>query len=106
MRPAVLLTALLAPLTILAAPAPVDNAAMISGRQVVKPKPCEPMDPLPTEEETKARFDIFADAFIVKKNITAAFEFINKGYIVCYIAISSTPLRCLPTLLALLGEHY
>ncbi|RDL35903.1 Uncharacterized protein BP5553_06515 [Venustampulla echinocandica] len=82
MRATVLLTALLAPLTILAAPAPVENAAIISARQgAVKPKPCQPITPAPTEEETEARFDKFADAFIVKKNITGAFEYINQAYI-------------------------
>lgn len=48
----------------------------------VKPKPCQPISPAPSVNETRARFDDFADKFIVKKNITGAFEYINQGYIV------------------------
>lgn len=46
------------------------------------PPPCERADPEPTEEETKERFDKFANAFIVTKNITEAFEYIAEDYIV------------------------
>ncbi|KAF8856741.1 hypothetical protein BDZ45DRAFT_541116, partial [Acephala macrosclerotiorum] len=73
---------LLGPLDTLSAPVVFDNAASITARQgVVKPKPCKPISPALTEEETHARFDKFADTFIVKKNITAAFEYISEGYI-------------------------
>ncbi|KAH8881120.1 hypothetical protein GQ53DRAFT_788236 [Thozetella sp. PMI_491] len=37
--------------------------------------------PPPTEAETKERFDKFANAFLVTKNITEAFEYISDGYI-------------------------
>ncbi|KAF2729253.1 hypothetical protein EJ04DRAFT_447611 [Polyplosphaeria fusca] len=85
MRATALISAVLVPL-VLAAPTNYDIEARHSGiadRQArpAKPKPCEPMSPAPTEEETKARFDQFAKAFIYDKNITRAFEFINKGYI-------------------------
>ena len=86
MRPTILLTLLAAPLTILASPfppLPYSDLNLLAPRQTVKkPKPCEPIVPAPNETETQARFDVFADAFIVKKNITAAFEFISQGYIV------------------------
>lgn len=89
MRATLFLTVLLAPFNILAAPAPLENAMIISERQApVKPKPCEPIVPAPTEEETKVRFDKFANEFLVKKNITAAFEFISQGYIVCQVTLS------------------
>ncbi|KAL8376790.1 hypothetical protein RB595_007758 [Gaeumannomyces hyphopodioides] len=84
--PASLVLALaLAPLGALAAPAPVmglDSVAALSprqgGRQV---KFCEKMAEEPTEEETKARFDKFADAFIVKKDLVEAFGYIAPEYI-------------------------
>ncbi|CZR65800.1 uncharacterized protein PAC_15700 [Phialocephala subalpina] len=82
MRVTPFLILLLVPLGILAVPAPLANPAVIIARQnVVKPKPCQPISPTPTEEETHARFDKFADEFIVKKNITGAFEYISEGYI-------------------------
>ncbi|KAL3418789.1 hypothetical protein PVAG01_09010 [Phlyctema vagabunda] len=66
----------------LAVPLPFKNTTFISGRQApVKPKPCQPISPTPTEAETNARFDRFADAFLVKKNVTAAFEYISQNYI-------------------------
>ena len=84
MRPTIILTALVAPFAILAAPAPLEHTANIDARQSpTKPKPCQPMSPPPTANETSARHDKFAHEFLVTKNITAAFEFINQGYIVC-----------------------
>lgn len=84
MRIPFLLSALLA--GALAAPVIIEPEPgySIASRQQrpVKPQPCEPIVPAPTEEQTAARHALFADAFIYKKNITAAFEFINKGYIV------------------------
>ena len=87
MRVTFLLSALLVPVGVLAAPVAVEaEYAALAERQArpTKPKPCEPIVPAPTEEETKERHAKFADAFIYKKNITAAFEFINKSYIVRY----------------------
>jgi hypothetical protein len=82
MRVPLLVSALLA--SALAAPVAVESDAALATRQQrpVKPKPCEPIVPSPTEEETAARHAQFVDAFVYKKNITAAFEFINKSYIV------------------------
>ncbi|KAF2839727.1 hypothetical protein M501DRAFT_973386 [Patellaria atrata CBS 101060] len=82
MRLSLLLPALLAPLGALAAPAPIEHSALVERQQrPTKPKPCQPMVPAPTEEETKARHEKFAHAFLVTKNITEAFTYINQGYI-------------------------
>jgi hypothetical protein len=57
---------------------------ILSDRQAPKaPPPCQPLSPAPTEDETRARFDKFANAFLVTKNITEAFTYISAGYIVC-----------------------
>ncbi|KAL8341970.1 hypothetical protein RB601_005244 [Gaeumannomyces tritici] len=80
------LALVLAPLSALAAPAPVagiDSIAALGprqggGRQV---KFCEKMVKEPAEEETKARFDKFADAFLVKKDLVEAFGYIAPEYI-------------------------
>lgn len=72
----------------LAAPSPVDVAlepptrVINAKRAVVTPPPCKAISPPPTEAETEARFDKFGDAFIVKKNLTEAFEYISSTYIV------------------------
>ncbi|TLS25011.1 hypothetical protein PpBr36_07333 [Pyricularia pennisetigena] len=42
---------------------------------------CEKMVPPPSDEETAARFAKFADAFIVRKDIDAAFSYIAPEYI-------------------------
>ncbi|KAK2806753.1 hypothetical protein FQN50_005753 [Emmonsiellopsis sp. PD_5] len=96
MRTLPFFTLLLAPLTALAAPSPnprpntgtgtaisAPPSKVINARQgaVVTPPPCVAMDPAPTEAETEARFDIFAEAFLVRKNLTEAFEFISSTYI-------------------------
>jgi predicted SnoaL-like aldol condensation-catalyzing enzyme len=72
---------------ILAAPAGGDYAVRPSKCDapgvkpaVVTPPPCVAMSPPPNTEETKARFDEFADAFIVAKNLTNAFEYISASY--------------------------
>ncbi|KAH8598882.1 hypothetical protein B0O99DRAFT_591492 [Bisporella sp. PMI_857] len=80
MRVAFLLTALLSPAAVLAAPTSPENADIMK-RAPAKPKPCQPITPAPNATETKARFDKFAYEFLVTKNITAAFEYINQGYI-------------------------
>ncbi|KAL7620094.1 hypothetical protein AAE478_010644 [Parahypoxylon ruwenzoriense] len=48
---------------------------------VVTPPPCVALDPPPSEEETHAKFVNFADAFMVKRNLTNAFEYISSLYI-------------------------
>lgn len=56
---------------------------VIAARQsVVTPPPCEAIDPPPSAAETEERFNEFADAFLVEKNLTHAFEFISSTYIV------------------------
>jgi len=88
MRTTILLVALVAMFAILVTPAPLGDTAIISARQnPTKPKPCEPMSPPPTANETSARHEKFAYEFLVTKNITAAFEFINQGYIVCVLVL-------------------
>ncbi|TAQ89051.1 hypothetical protein B7494_g2620 [Chlorociboria aeruginascens] len=84
MRTTLLLTVLLTPFATLAAPpsAPFKNVTMISKRQApTKPQPCQPISPEPTYNQTEARFNDFANQFIVLKNITAAFAYIEEGYI-------------------------
>ncbi|KLU85065.1 hypothetical protein MAPG_04097 [Magnaporthiopsis poae ATCC 64411] len=56
-------------------PSSVDNPRQ---RQV---KFCEKSATEPTEAETKARFDKFADAFLVKKDLVEAFAYIAPEYI-------------------------
>jgi len=46
------------------------------------PPPCVRTTPAPSECQTEARFNEFANAFIVTKNITEAFTFIAEDYIV------------------------
>ncbi|KAK3943594.1 hypothetical protein QBC46DRAFT_351469 [Diplogelasinospora grovesii] len=50
------------------------------GPAVVTPPPCQPMTPAPTEDETKARFEKFAHAFLETKNLTEAFSYISSTY--------------------------
>ncbi|XXH01044.1 60S ribosomal protein L28 [Hypoxylon texense] len=91
MKPITLLAILLAPLGAVAAPAPTrttslygrlpPSKAMSARSWVVTPPPCVALDPAPSEEETEARFDEFADALIVQRNLTRAFEYISATYI-------------------------
>ena len=67
------LALLLAPLGALAGPC---------ARQLQQPPPCVRQDPPPSVEETAFRAAEFAEAFIVEKDITRAFEFIVEDYIV------------------------
>lgn len=56
---------------------------VIAARQsLTTPPPCEAMDPPPSAAETEERFNEFADAFLVEKNLTHAFAFIAEDYIV------------------------
>lgn len=62
------------------------------------PPPCRPISPPPDEAATKARFDQFAHAFLVTKNITEAFTYISEGYIVSQhpsLFVKSHTYRCL-----------
>lgn len=49
---------------------------------IVKPQPCTFVNPSPSEEETRERFETFANAFMVKHNLTEAFEYVSSIYIV------------------------
>ena len=81
MRHALFISLLLAPLSAFAAPL---EPTALEDRQArpAKPKPCVALVPAPTANETEARFNDFAQAFIYKKNITKAFEYISQDYIV------------------------
>ncbi|KAI1101126.1 hypothetical protein F4804DRAFT_316810 [Jackrogersella minutella] len=89
-----LVTILLVPLGVAAVPAPNRTAALRAiphihqpsrirsvNSSVVTPLPCAPINPLPDEDETHTRFDEFAEAFLVEKNLTHAFEYISSVYI-------------------------
>ncbi|KAI1385163.1 uncharacterized protein F4822DRAFT_412207 [Hypoxylon trugodes] len=78
MRFFILSAVLLAPLGVIAAPPPKLHDA---GSNVVIPPPCIAMDPPPSEDETQMRFGKFAYAFIIKKNLTEAFEYVSSTYI-------------------------
>lgn len=58
------------------------TAALVAPRAVVTPPPCVAIAPPPTEDETRKRHEIFANAFLVAKNLTNAFEYISSTYIV------------------------
>ncbi|KAK0639407.1 hypothetical protein B0T16DRAFT_243454 [Cercophora newfieldiana] len=87
MRIAIFTSVLLVPLAALAAPTQAASGTLrtpptrsINTRQVVTPAPCAPLNPPPTEEEMKERFDKFANAFLVTKNLTEAFSYISASY--------------------------
>jgi predicted SnoaL-like aldol condensation-catalyzing enzyme len=72
-----ILTALLAPLAIIASP--IDSITPRQSRPT-KPTPCL-RAPNTTSAETSLRASSFAQAFIYQKNITAAFTYIANDYI-------------------------
>ncbi|KAI1207507.1 uncharacterized protein F4807DRAFT_434806 [Annulohypoxylon truncatum] len=93
-----LFTLLLAPLGVLASSSPSSPSNPPSGtiilpnfeppnmvrdavETIATPAPCAFLNPLPSEEETRRRFDKFADAFMVKHNLTEAFEYVSSIYI-------------------------
>ncbi|KAH7071740.1 hypothetical protein FB567DRAFT_584362 [Paraphoma chrysanthemicola] len=83
MRFAIVLSVLIAPLGVFAAPVEInDNAAALASRQAapVKPPPCV-RRPGTTVLETKKRAEAFAQAFIYKKDISEAFKYIVADYI-------------------------
>lgn len=79
-----LLSALVAPLSILAAPVDIESRSDLANRQARPTKPAPCVRALnTTEAETKTRSDAFAQAFIYKKDISEAFKYISQDYIVC-----------------------
>ncbi|KAF3048397.1 hypothetical protein E8E12_011763 [Didymella heteroderae] len=77
------ITALLAPLATLAAPASKDSSVTaLAERQTtfVKPPPCVRKNSIP-RRQTKQRSKAFAHAFIYTQNITEAFTYIVSDYI-------------------------
>ncbi|KAH7011145.1 hypothetical protein EDB80DRAFT_571490 [Ilyonectria destructans] len=68
-------------LTVCASAAASPSRVLGARQAVVTPAPCEPMVPPPCEAVVKKRFNKFANAFIVKKNLTEAFEYISSIYI-------------------------
>ncbi|KAI7785595.1 hypothetical protein LA080_006615 [Diaporthe eres] len=73
---------LLAALALPASALPEPPTKVLAARQsVVTPPPCKAISPPPSAAETEQRFNTFADEFLVKKNLTAAFEFISSTYI-------------------------
>lgn len=49
---------------------------------VVTPPPCVPKTPEPSEDASRVVFDTFIEAFLVRKNLTEAFAYVDAGYIV------------------------
>ena len=86
MRTVTLVSLLVVPLAAMTLPLGVTEDHSLVARQggLKAPTPCV-MDASVTEQETAARFEKFADAFIVKKNITEAFEYIAASYIACHL---------------------
>jgi hypothetical protein len=93
MRITIFISALLAPLAVLAAPVDVPSRSdLLDTRQArpTKPPPCvRAMNT--TEAQTATRAEAFAQAFIYKKDVSEAFKYISQDYIV----------RSLPSLLCL-----
>ncbi|KAI1878613.1 hypothetical protein JX265_002790 [Neoarthrinium moseri] len=85
MRSFSLVTLLTLPLAALATPTRLDTPARtvaLEARQaVVTPPPCVPRTPEPSRAESKCIFDRFVDAFLVRKNLTEAFSYVDEGYI-------------------------
>jgi hypothetical protein len=84
MRFTVLIAALLAPLVVLTTPVELySRSDLITARQArpTKPPPCVRVMNT-TEAQTATRANAFAQAFIYKKDISEAFKYIAKDYIV------------------------
>ncbi|POS74973.1 hypothetical protein DHEL01_v206635 [Diaporthe helianthi] len=82
MRTNLLAIPFLASLALPASALPEPPTKVLAARQsCVTPPPCQAINPPPTAAETEERFNKFADEFLVKRNITAAFEFISSTYI-------------------------
>ena len=54
------------------------------GRNSGAGKFCDKVSPAPPDDEVRARHEAFADAFLVKKDVRLAFEYIAPEYIVSY----------------------
>jgi len=81
MRASVIFPTFLAPLAVLALPATVDSIFAERQASPVKPAPCV-RNPSTTVAQTEQRAAAFAEAFISKPDISKAFTFIAKDYIV------------------------
>lgn len=84
-----LTSALVASVSVLAAPTDLQTRSdLIVERQSapVKPAPCV-RNPYTTPAQTEARFNEFAQAFIYKPDISKAFSFIAKDYIVSILPL-------------------
>ncbi|KAI1135524.1 hypothetical protein F5Y05DRAFT_416198 [Hypoxylon sp. FL0543] len=91
MRCVTLLTLLLTPLGVVSVVVPTRTGSLYAlhpptkahdaRSNVVTPPPCVAMHPAPNQQETRARFDRFAYAFLVKRNLTESFEYISSKYI-------------------------
>jgi predicted SnoaL-like aldol condensation-catalyzing enzyme len=57
------------------------TTVIASQKAIVTPPPCVAIVPAPSEAETEKRHDEFANAFLVTKNLTNAFEYISSTYI-------------------------
>ena len=88
-----LLAVLMVPVAVLTAPVafsdPFEAAdpfmALLLARQaggLQAPTPCKHISPPPSEAEMKGRHDKFVQAFLVDKDIVAAFTYIGSTYIV------------------------
>lgn len=84
MRLTLLLSALVAPLVVLATPINIESRTELANRQArpTKPTPCVRALNT-TEAQTQTRSEAFAQAFIYKKDISEAFKYISQDYIVC-----------------------
>jgi predicted SnoaL-like aldol condensation-catalyzing enzyme len=78
MRVTIVLAALSVPLVVVAAPLDIDLVERQARPN--KPSPCVRRLNT-TDPETKSLSDAFAQAFIYKKDITEAFEYISQDYI-------------------------
>lgn len=78
-----IVAAAIAPLVVVAAPVADTQSSSLITRQAkpVKPAPCVRNSSV-NEEQTKARSETFAKAFIYDKDISKAFTFIAADYIV------------------------
>lgn len=56
--------------------------ATLAAGDYVRPDPCVPLSPAPSEEETAQRFAEFAEAFIYDRDLVKSFEYISASYIV------------------------
>jgi hypothetical protein len=83
-----LVTLLAIPLAVLSSPTKQEadeltHRNLFARQRLPAPPPCVRMNPAPSQDETKARFDKFVQAFVgPKKDISEAFKYIANDYIV------------------------